>query len=283
MLSKLKSALRKQSTSILAGLVALALGSVLIAIELALAGWYLAAIGILLVAGAGALALHKLGAVVSRVVEVRKQLRNLARGTMTHSSSKASVPSEGQYSKQELRLIGSYVPQKPASTAIGRQAAAVMEDPKAQQRLFAATHGLGAAMPIGQGRCIAVISPTLEAGSLGAGVNVARLHPSLSKAELQQFAPDTIIIDELANDRGPWAGFLHPSGAALFREAMAIVLWAENNGVQVHVVAHPDGIPYVAPVLREAANNVVSPGDTAGPGILSALGGAPRQLEQAGA
>lgn len=268
---------RRNPRSLFAALALLSVGALLLFIQFMLDGKWYAAAAIPPLSFAGAYVLLKASVAASVITRVSRQ------GIMSRTPSPESMAAATRgatHSADELSLIGTYTPEKSdLGLRAGRGAAAVDRDPRAPYRLFAATHGYGGALQQhSDQRRVAVIAPK-ETGVLVDGhAESVSLHPSVALAELSYHLPDTIVIDEEANQAGPWAGFLEPSGAQLLEEVRGVTVWAADNNVSVLLLPARGTAAIAAPVLRRMKLQNV--GDSQSPaeheGLfaeLSALGG----------
>ncbi len=158
-------------------------------------------------------------------------------------------------STRKLREIGDWSPPKTASSkANGRIAASVEPDPDAPFRLFAATHGFGAPdVSNVTARSVALVGSNALAERLAAHFTVQRLHPRLSRAELEHARPTTLIVEEDALDSGPWAGALDPHGSSLLSELQMAQSWMSRHAGVNYVLPATNRTHAAAPILYEDA------------------------------
>lgn len=255
-LRRLLTRLRDQTRSVTLAILLLATGMALLLIELARSDLWFAAAGTIPLTVVAGFVIHKLGRTSALTSRVMKSLRRTD-GYPSAPALGAAIPT---HTGEELRIIGAYTPKAHLTSRLaGRQAAAVERDPQASARLFAATHGMGAALaPPHRGRVIALIGPKSTADRLSEHCHVVMLHPSLSQAELSYHLPSAVVIDETANSEGPWATALEPVGAVLFEEIAEVVEWAAKRSMTVHVVPGGGTSPLGSTVLRSLRTHIVA-------------------------
>lgn len=246
---------RDQTRSVAVAILLFATGMALLLIELARAELWFAAAGTIPLTIVGGFVIHKLGRTSALAARITKSVRR----TDGYPSAPALGTATPTHTGEELRIIGAYTPKAHVTSRLaGRQSAAVERDPQASARLFAATHGMGAALaPPHRGRVIALIGPESTADRLSEHCHVVMLHPSLSQAELSYHLPSAVVIDEAANSEGPWTTALEPVGAVLFEEITDVVEWAANRSMTVHVVPGGGTSPLGSTVLRSLRTHIV--------------------------
>ena len=181
------------SPVIIAIITATALAGLLITIDFLLADDLLLAAATVLLTGVGLVMAWKTYAISLGIKELRKR-------PVAAAAAPAPATAATQRSVQDkLRHVGDFTPNKASGSVAGRQAAAVTVDADAPFRLYAATQR---GSDSGQaGRSIVLVGSDELADTLAKHGTVARLHPSMSAAEVAKADPDVIVIDEAAGGR----------------------------------------------------------------------------------
>lgn len=263
------------------GVACVVAGSGLVAAELAVGGYALAAAGSVL-SGAGlAVATwkahksalrtaalikdHRRGVARGRadVKELRELVTSL-QGQLNSRPPAPASPPPSAVGRPTRTIRASSVPGLDQA-AQGRHAAAAVPDPERPHKLFAATYGMGSldARPIEQPRRgVAVIASTALVEQLERDYAVSRLHPGTELAELDHAEPTALVIEERALEAGVWFGALRATGAALFAELQAVLSWAQAQQVTVYVLPDSVARPFSG-ALRRQASQLVRSGATA--------------------
>lgn len=156
---------------------------------------------------------------------------------------------------RKLRQIGAWAPRKTLPQhSRGRIDASVATDPDAAYRLFAATNGFGAPdISNVTGRTIALVGSDALTEQLAPDFVVQRLHPHLSSAELEHARPSTLVVEEDALSKGPWAGALEPQGSSLLSELLTAQAWIREHAGITYILPAAERTPCAAaPLWAEA-------------------------------
>lgn len=251
---------------------AIAIGAILIALQAALSGLWLLAAGVLLVGVGWAITAVKAnkGAIFAARAErsLRQGVRTVGAVSPRAASGRGRPVSERQ---SRLDAIGVVRPEVINTSAKGRQAAAVKDDPQRPFRLYAATLGLQdrpESATEGTGRRIAVVGTASLVERLSTDYAVTRLHPGLSRAEFEASRPSALVIEEDGLRTGSWFGTLHAGGVKLMQELDALIEASRERGIMVYAVAS-DSLELSTTTLRERVSLVIHPDEP-----TSATGGA---------
>lgn len=251
--------------------VAIALGTLLLAVQAALTGLWFAAAGTVLL-GLALLVIsakvHKSATMTARLQrQVRDGLRGI--GTAPAAASVSAGPLPASAVADRLKAIGKVVPQVMDSAAKGRQAAAVHADPQRAFRLYAATRGTVARTEPeapgdfdAGGRRIAVIAGRSLTLALAGQFSVTLLHPGLAEAEFESAQPSALVIEERALQQGAWYSTMQASGVGLLREVLAMMSAARNRGISIYVIAS-NRLELSTTTVRRGASLVLSPDKSA--------------------
>lgn len=249
----------------LATVIAIAVGALLIALQAALAGLWLATVGILLLGVAVTVIATKAHKGAIFAARTNRQLRRRARAGGSTAAPSLAVTARPQDSGQpidKLHSIGMVTPEVADTAAKGRQAAAVKDDPDRSFRLYAATLGAAASShdPLtDNGPRLAVVATSALADWLDEEFTITRLHPGLARAEFEASQPRALVIQEDALREGSWYSTLQASGVRLLRELFDLIYLCRERGIMVYAVAS-DSLELSTTSLRRRVSMVVYPG-----------------------
>lgn len=245
---------------------AIGVGAALVALQLALAGLWFAAVGVLCVGGGLAVIAVKASKAAIFAARAERHLRQGARSGRGASSPPGATAARARLNpapmQDRLHAIGVFRPEVIDPQSKGRQAAAVREDPQRPYRLYAATVGLqdqAAPESSPSGRRIAVVGTAELAARLGQDFSVTRLHPGLSAAEFEAARPSALVIQEDGLRDGTWYGTLQAGGVQLMRELDSLISQARRQGLMVYDVAS-ETLELSTTTLRRRVSLVVQPG-----------------------
>jgi hypothetical protein len=121
------------------------------------------------------------------------------------------------------------------SQTMGRLAAAVSQDPNRADKLIKAlTRDVKKKDESGKRKIAVVATSDLEHLLEKSEVSTESLMPSLAEAQIAEFEPSLIIIEQAAFQHGAWYAADSACGAALFEEIQRAILSAADRGVSTY-------------------------------------------------
>ncbi|WHS35098.1 hypothetical protein [Auritidibacter ignavus] len=262
-MQKVRRALKKTpKVTLLIGAVYL-LGGAFLVLSLLVRLDFLSALGVLLILPAGLLVLFRVG----RPLGINKSvLRNVVSEELANAKVLMRRGADATLDRRSLRerlsLIGSFTPEVKDTSAKGRHAAAVSDDPDRQFRLYAALYGqsghFSGDVTNSSRRRVGIITTTKlkDRLDLVGDFELAYLQPGVIEAQVESFLPTALVIEEDALHHGQWFPCLQAEGTALLQDLLKVMRSLRDKKVPVYILSSK--APHLASfVLRENSDVVI--------------------------